>query len=127
MNEELYTVEYRDSRERWHRPRSQKFMFASDAIRTASATYEHGWRVLDADGTKIADHLGNGVALDRTHRFAIGDLVVAADSTPDTEPAVVEELTIFIKDGRAYPTYTLIDPNGGTLTDVLCTYDLRAI
>lgn len=58
---QLYTVECRDNRGRWHRPRSVRFMFAADAVTICASAYPHGWRVLDADGRQIADHLGNGL------------------------------------------------------------------
>jgi hypothetical protein len=64
--------------------------------------------------------------VDRPHRFEIGDQVTHVDSTPGiSEPATVTELTWRIRDGIAYPTYTLFDPSmDGDFTDILDTVDL---
>jgi hypothetical protein len=60
--------------------------------------------------------------LDRPHRFKIGDRIRHIDS-PDA--IFVARLTLRVRDGVAYPTYTLKDPRTGELVpDVLCTYDL---
>lgn len=63
-----YRVEYQDSRGRWHLRRGlfDTAATAVDAARDlATANHVHGWRVLDADGRTIADHLGQGTASER--------------------------------------------------------------
>lgn len=62
------------------------------------------------------------LVLDRKHRFSIGDRVRHVDA-PDL--ATVTALTLRVRDGVAFPTYTLLDGVlGESVEDVLCTFDL---
>lgn len=65
------------------------------------------------------------VKIDRPHRYRVGSLVRHVD-TPSTREniAVVTELTYTVRDGVAYPTYTLSPYHDENIVGVLCTADL---
>jgi hypothetical protein len=63
---------------------------------------------------------------DRIHQFEVGDKVAHVDA-PEI-PMLVTEATWRVRDGVAYPTYTLasLETPADSATDVLCTRDLVA-
>ena len=68
------------------------------------------------------------VKIDRPHRYRLGQLVRHVDSPVATDVSEVTELTYRVRDGVAYPTYTLTArggfSNGESFDDILCTLDL---
>lgn len=67
--------------------------------------------------------------LERSHRFQVGDVVYPAIQSDLPEDArdtmTVDDLTLNIHAGVAYPTYTL-SSDTETVEDVLCNDDLRS-
>jgi hypothetical protein len=73
----------------------------------------------------------DNVVLDRAHRFAKGDKIFHISSpNPDDHVMTVEELTLRIREGIAFPTYTLSGTVGNkgvteTVDNILDTDDLQ--
>lgn len=65
--------------------------------------------------------------LDRPHRFQVGDVVypeIQSDLPEgDRDLMTIDDLTLRVRDGVAYPTYTL-STDTEVDDDVLCTADL---
>ena len=70
----------------------------------------------------------SNVKIDRPHRYRPGSLVRHVDSEPGKDVSEVTELTYRVRDGVAYPTYTLVARggmfSGEVIEDVLCTLDI---
>lgn len=72
------------------------------------------------------------IKLDRVHRFHIGEIIMHVDAI-ENDPAnwiTVEELTLRVVNGIAYPTYTISAKTYGQterIPDVLDTEDLKPV
>lgn len=69
----------------------------------------------------------SSMTLSRRHRFDVGAELRHADDASDSPPATVAALTLRVVGSAAFPTYTLADPSGALMHDVLCTIDLVAV